>query len=244
MKTLTTILALVIAGAYVRCWAEPRSSCSSSGLDTKVPGTFAANESLARGILELGQLSHVCFGLRILDANAFEHVLHIRAKDTSVRQILAAMVRELPNYTFQESAHKVVLVGKLDLKIPDLLLDKVVPSFDTPRAPLNTVSNALRMQVAVNLDPTINGFVGMYSSGDSADAVGPINERGRMVWELLNEIVGHSRGAMWISSVPESRKSYPELQYWQVIEYTMPPQSALAAIQEAASQFHDVRDPE
>lgn len=239
MKVRSILLAIVFVAAGAKGWAESHDSCNSRGLSATAPGTFIANEPLAPALLELGQISHVCFGLRLLDDNAFTHILHVNMTNASVRQILDSMVRELPDYVFREFPPSVVLVGKLDMKAPDLLLDKVVPSFDSPRAPLHAVSNALKMQIAVNIDPTITGFAGSYPTGDIGDQVGPIQENGKMIWELLNEIVGDSGGRMWISSLPESGKTYPRLNLWKVIEYSMPPKEAEAAIQRVASQFQN-----
>lgn len=242
MKLLAVFLGISLFSAGGACSAESHDSCSKHSLDTKVSGVFVSNQPLVPGVLDLGQISHVCFGLRMLDASAFTQVLHINVKDASVRQILDAMTSKLTDYEFRESSSGVTLVGKLSSIVPSPLLNQVVPTFETQRAPLNAISNALQMQFAVTVDPTITGFAGSYSSGDTTDQVGPFRESGKTVWELLNDIVGQSKGAMWITSVRESRRPDASIHPWKIIEYTMPPKQALELINEAAAQFEATQE--
>jgi hypothetical protein len=214
------------------------ADCRDAGLNTTVHGSFVSNEPLVASLFQLGLHSGTCFGLRALDIVAFRQNLHISERDPSVRQILVSMLKELPGYEMQESSSQVVLVGRF-LSIPkDSVFDVLIPEFRCPRSPLNTASNALRMQVAVAIDPSVQGFAGTYSPGDLKDLVGPFNERSKRVWQLLNLLVGQSGGAMWLPSAPESDSpKRKELSPWTTIEYSTSYPEALVTIRELRSRF-------
>ena len=83
------------------------------------------------------------------------------------------------------------------------------------------VNNELWMALEVNLDPSKHGLVGDYPPTNPVDEVGPFNEHGKAVRELLIKIVAASRGATWYptqdvqSPAPGSRNGL-----WTLVTYS------------------------
>jgi hypothetical protein len=241
---LPFFMVIALSAAAPLASADENRVCAEHSTGTKVAGNFASNQPLVHSLLDLGRRSKVCFGLRALDSLAFTRVLHISATDAPVKEIIASMLTALPGYSLEESSSHVIVLGRLHSVPAHSLYDRVLPTFRSSRAPLNTVSYALKMQLAIEVNPSIQGFAGTYNPGDSNDLVGPIEKNGKRVWELLNEIVGQSTGAMWITSMPESKATATvTLSLWTIIEYTSSPIEAASAISELSPQFQSTTKP-
>ena len=232
------ILRLVILLATFAACATANDTCRNGGINTTVPGSFISNEPLVISLLQLGARSGTCFGLRALDAVAFTRSLHVSVRDATVRHIIVSLLEQLPDYEMQESSSNVVLVGRLRSIPKGSVFEVTVREFRSPRSSLKTVSNALKLQLAAQMDPTIRGFVGTYGPGDQSDLVGPIDEHEKKVWELLNDIVGQSAGAMWFPAAPELDAAKPtDISPWTIIEYSTPYSEASITIQELIPHF-------
>ncbi len=67
------------------------------------------------------------------------------------------------------------------------------------------------------------GYAGHFRVADSADLVGPFDEKERTVRELLNLVVSSSKGAAWVTTAPYDKKTptAPGM-FWTILEYSDP----------------------
>jgi hypothetical protein len=82
-----------------------------------------------------------------------------------------------------------------------------------------------------------------FAVGDRTDLVGPFNERGRTVSQLLDLIISRSKGASWVALVPDSAatESIPP-NIWIVIQYDRPV-SDYASLWSQAGDNYPAEDP-
>lgn len=113
----------------------------------------------------------------------------------------------------------VILIRKKGVQPP--WLDRRLPHFKVPRGELMFVNMELSMALEMDLDPTQKGFGGDFSPTDPIDEVGPFNERGQTVRQLLVRVVAASRGASWFptqgiqASFPASINGF-----WTLVPYS------------------------
>ncbi len=122
------------------------------------------------------------------------------------------------------------------------LFDLTVADYTIPRAPLKSAAVGLQLRVAKNLDPSIQGFAGSFNPGVRTNLVGPFAEHGRTVQDLLNLIVGSSKGALWVATVPDGfrlRESPARFPIWSILEYQMSPAECRAILQNIGRDYPD-----
>ena len=103
-------------------------------------------------------------------------------------------------------------------------LDTRVPRFKCSRATVAAASNLLRMELQIAEKPELakGGFAGHFRPGDLTDFVGPFDVQNATVRDLLDLIVGSSKGGIWLAieerAWSEDFGSYP----WLIFTYGEP----------------------
>ena len=192
-------------------------------------------------ILALGKQVNACFALRNLPRSAFleQVVFHFQGESPldisrKIFQTQHVAVVQSPEGTIEISRARKT----------ETLFDYVIPSFVAGRTTLQVLSQGIKNRLKVELNPEIQGIAGSFYSGDQSDLVGPFDERGKTVGQLLNLIVSASKGATWLAQIPDSSavRSSAVDQMWTVIEYNRPMADYKNLIATIGSNYPDRED--
>ncbi len=207
---------------------------------TDIVNAFSfGNGTAAEAIYALGRQENVCFGLRNLPREVFFREVSVNATNQSVAEILQQILRNPTIKVRTTTANVVELVYPSRVRA---LFDLTVADYTIPRAPLKSAAVGLQLRVAKNLDPSIQGFAGSFNPGVRTNLVGPFAEHGRTVQDLLNLIVGSSKGALWVATVPDGfrlRESPARFPIWSILEYQMSPAECRAILQNIGRDYPD-----
>ncbi len=189
---------------------------------TVVPRFSFGGGTRVEAVIALGRQENICFGMRNLPRETFFQTASVEVSQETVAQIVS---RIMADDAIQIRATD---SGVLEIVRPSRnqsLFDRTIPSFTIQRAPLQAASLGIQLRLARELDPNIGGFAGSFNPGDRTDLVGPFDEHDRSVEDLLNRIVGSSKGASWIATVPDNYKltgSPAQYPIWSIIQYDKP----------------------
>ncbi len=190
--------------------------------------------SRVEAALAFGSETGLCLGMRNLPRAAFVEQANFDIREESPAQILRAIFAD---QEIQISMSKGI-VSIFRAPSTASLFDRPIGNFTVTRASLQTLSVGIRLRLEHELHPEIQGFAGRFAAGDEADLVGPFDERGATVAQLLDLIVSSSRGASWIALVPDQAAIIPVPPHmWVVLEYDRPTSDYKALLGEAASNY-------
>ncbi|HZU22964.1 MAG TPA: hypothetical protein VE998_09045 [Terriglobales bacterium] len=204
-------------------------------LNVDIPQFSASNLSVLEALLKLGQENKLCFGIET-GSGILEARVSTDLRNSSAGAAISAI---LPNaYRFKVVESNGVIEIRLGTTPVDDVLSTSIPIFQVPKAPMQAVSNALRMQLASTLDPRIHGFAGEYASGDLKDLVGPFSETAKSARQLLNSLTASSTvGASWVAlSVSRAHPDRIPWNLWRVIEYDRPVSQYIPLLQSLLGQ--------
>jgi len=237
-----TLICLMVFVALLEGTATAGADCRADGLPVVLPRYRAEAANIVEALMLLGRDTHICFGFRGLDRSAFATQVQLNLTGASVGQVISAVLKGVSGYSFEQSSHGIVLIKGPAQVAAGSLLDYAISTYAVPHTSLKTASNALKLQLMADLNPTIEGFAGSYAAGDVADLIGPMEVRGRPVEEILNVIVSASKGAMWLETVPDTEADrVPPQGLWTIIEYTESRDVYLPLLSAIAQSFPEKR---
>lgn len=190
---------------------------SDSVLSRRVSHFTIGKTSTLNALIWLGRDEHICFGIEFY--GGLGNTVQIKMDDATVGEIVQKILGSSSDYQLSVS-DGVILIRKIRVKPPDWL-DHRLSHFKVARGELMFVNNQLWGALETDLDPSKQGFGGDYPPTDPIDEVGPFDERGQTVRELLVRIVAASRGATWYPSqgaegpAPASRNDF-----WTLVTYS------------------------
>jgi hypothetical protein len=192
-----------------------------SPLSRPVSHFSVGKTSVMDALLWLGHDQGVCFGIEFSGPQLSRDV-QVTADQTTVGELVKKILGSAGPCVLSVS-DGVILIRKRDVR-PPAWLDRRLPQFDVPRTELFSADIALWMTLERQLDPSIKGFAGDSPVTEPVDEVGPFQERGRTVRQLLVKIVGSSRGASWFPSTYGIRFSFPASinRFWTLVTYSSP----------------------
>ena len=200
---------------------------SSSVVDTrsvltnKIEKFEVHNTSALDALLLLGQQERIPMGIELVTDQMMSNRLTLRFESKSVDYALRSVLQGIPKSTWTED-RGVILIHS-EHKQPDLF-DTIVPSFKMPRATLQEMSNLLRMDLKLQLNPEIHGFAGHFPPGDTSRSIPPIDLKNSTVRSILNEGVRRYEAAAWVSRLPPDKlDELPEDGAWGIVFYEDPP---------------------
>lgn len=154
---------------------------------------FATGKTTALGALvQLGLVAHVSFGLEFY--GDLDDPIQIEVTHATVAEVVRRILGKRDAYRLF-ALDGVVIVRRKD--VPATYWFRLrIPVFRAPRGDLMTANIQLSFAVNSALNPRAAGVVGDYMP--SQEQVGPFNERGRTLEQLLAKLVTASpRGAIW-----------------------------------------------
>ena len=187
MKILLTIAVLVAANAG----GVARNS--DFVLSRRVSHFGIEKTSTLNALIWLGRDEHICFGIEFY--GGLRNAVQIQMDDATVGEIVQKILGSSGDYQLSVS-DGVILIRKRGVKSADWLNHRL-PHFKVPKGELMFVNSQLWMALETDLDPSKQGFGGDYPPTDPIDVVGPFDERGQTVRQLLVRIAAASRGATW-----------------------------------------------
>ena len=149
--------------------------------------------SALNALIWLGRDEQISFGIEFYGTDLSKTV-QIKLDDTTVSEIVKKI---LGTDSYRFSLYDGMILIRRKGEMPPDWLNHRIRRFTVPRGELMFVNSELWMALETELDPTVRGFVGDYPGTNPIDEVGPFDERGQTVRQLLVKIVSASRGATW-----------------------------------------------
>ena len=145
-------------------------------------------------LLWLGRDEQISFGIEFYGSD-LSKIVEMKMDDATVGEIVQKILGSTDSYQLSVS-DAVILIRRKGERPPDWLNHRI-QRFIVPRGELMFVNSELCAAIEGDLDPTIRGFGGDYPGTKPIEKVGPFDERGQTVRQLLVKIVSASRGAAW-----------------------------------------------
>jgi len=174
LRCIISLLLFLPAPAWATC---------SDRVDAVVPHFTFSGGSRVDAALALGQQLNICLAFRNLPRKAFVELVTYDFRERRPIEI----IREIFRQQHVEIAR--LPGGLVHVSRPSKtksLFDHKIKAFNVGRTTLQTLSMGIRLRLERELDPTMQGVAGSYSSGDLSDIVGPFRVEGATVSQLLN----------------------------------------------------------
>ena len=203
-------LAAVALSAFGQC---------SSPKGKQVADFSATGLSRVAAVLKLGEQERVCFGIAYTDTQSLLEPISVSLSNTSIQQILRKIFAGETGYEFVEEDTAVLIARTLPPGQPNFFA-RSISRFVVPRATVQQISNALWMQVQVEVNPEIRGFAGHFPTGDLKDVIDGFDEQNVSLLQVLLSIIERSKGALWITTMnPTHVEKLPTECPWRILEY-------------------------
>ncbi len=232
MKTQAFLIGLT----FLLNSAPPASGAGCRSLQAPMQPIRISDPTVLEALFRLAVEDRICLGIEL----AGEEILRRRAEvDMEAASALEAVRAVLEAAEYYEAVERDGLILIRDRRVRGFtLLDYRLEAFEVPRAPLQAVSNALRMSLIRLVRPEVTGFAGHYRPGGVAGIVGPFREKDTTVRELLNLIVTASQGGVWMARGGEiDEGTLPREPYWEIFQFGSGKQPEPAVLLAAAEKL-------
>jgi hypothetical protein len=212
--------------AFTTCAWSAYAGCSA-GLATKVADVNLEQRSAFAALVQFGAESGVCLALEGPGLDLFKGSVSVRASHPTVAYVIQSLLNG-GSYQLLESSGA-ILIRSTDSVRRTTQLDTVVPEYTIPKMSVTKANFALRARLLRLANPSVQGVPASISDRFPDDQIGPIDEHGRTIRDLLTLITRQSPGGAWISgrcSGPGSAWADP---CWDLVSYHEEP-GTLAAI--------------
>jgi hypothetical protein len=234
MRTSTiAALSLLAAFSYPTCAAECKK-----GLSDQVEDVHLTEASSLTALLRFAFDNGLCIGVENPGVDLLNHPVRFEAARPVV---LSALQSLLGGGRYQISEQRgVILIRNMEAMGHDTELDVIIPEFKTDRISVPWANMALLVRVVMLADPSLQGFAGNVSDRIPEDKVGPFDEKGRTVREILTLIVGQSGGGAWVSGrCPTSRRGDEARACWDILQFQEDPTTADSVTKEIVRKRAD-----
>lgn len=208
-------------------------------IDTAVAEFSFSGNSRVDALVNFAQRFHMCLGIRNLRKSAFSQPVSITVKGKTARETLREIIDDPTVEITQDPTGVVAVYGSPTLRS---LYDRPISEFKIGRITLQTAAFGLRVRLERDLDPSIQGIAGAFNSGDRTNLVGPLDESGRPVAQILNKLVADSHGASWIATLPDKKaNNISEFPIWLIVERSKAPSEYVSQIAEIARRYPETK---
>jgi hypothetical protein len=181
-------------------------------------GHFSIGKTTALDALFwLGRDEQMSFGIEFYgDLSKF---VQIKMDDATVGEIVKKILGSTDSYQLSVSG-AVILIRRKGEMPPDWLNYRI-RHFAARRGDLMVVNSELWMALEMDLDPTRRGFAGDFPGTNPIDEVGPFDDRGQTVRQLLVKIASASRGASWYPTQNVQSPASASINgFWTLVTYS------------------------
>jgi len=203
---VTTLAALsCVAPSPLGARDTPATSLEfTQKLNTKVPQFETAGRTAVACILELAYRYELPTGIEYVDKAAMTQRIELQFRNESVRQILTAIVHELPEYQLNFSDGLVDIFEARQRQNPNNLLNTVIGVFDVADSDAAVANFELTTALGHQIHPG-GVSVGSIAKGQLGKKKVTLHLRNRKVYEIINAIVAQNGKAAWTVIVPGAR---------------------------------------
>jgi hypothetical protein len=212
-------LSIFPAFAPVLGWSEERQAKAQKPasfeqrLELGVAAFDTKERPLVRAVLDIVYEYRLPLGLEYVDAEAVRRPLELKLKDKSVREILRAVVAQLPQYQITFAPGVVEIYSPQPRADASNLLNTVIENFEVRNQDAKRASWEVYASLEAQLQPhnaVIGNILGEVSPKIS------LHLRHKKVYELLGAIVTANGDSLWVPRVPPERLSNLDETPWQL----------------------------
>jgi len=193
--------------------------------------------TLVEAVLDLAYEYRLPVALEYLDRDAVRKPLQVNLHDASVREVLTALVVEMPVYRMTFSSGMVDVYSPSARNDPSNLLNDTIGDFTVKDADPMYASVQLWGALSVKLHPG-QGYGGDFAPlGGSVKVT--IDLRGAKVYQILNAIVSQQGDCMWVVRLPPTGLSSFRGDMWYL--YSLDPHWKEIVLSDAHSLFPSLK---
>lgn len=183
-----------------------------------------------RAVLDLVSKYQLPLGLEYVDREALRRPLNLRLNNKSVREILQALVAQVPQYRLRISPDVIEVYSPKARADASNFLNTVVANFARTGQTPRMVSLAIYSAVTAERHQVCCGIVNVLEPGDAPTVT--LALRDKRAYEILDALVARMQG-FWIPVVPPEKLSVPGPKLWEVYQLEYGPNLAMADLERA-----------
>ncbi len=212
-------LSIFHAFAPVLGWSEERRAKAQKRasfeqrLELGVAAFDSKERPFVRAVLDLVYEYRLPLGLEYVDAEAIRRPLELKLKEKSVREILRAVVAQLPQYQITFAPGVVEIYSPQARADASNLLNTVIENFEVRNQDAKRASWEVYASLEAQLRPH-NAIIGNIL-GEVPPKIS-LNLRHKKVYELLDAIVTENGDSLWVPRVPPEKLSKFDETPWQL----------------------------
>lgn len=207
----TPVVLSFLAAGYLCAGCAPPTGGVAVG---KIEGTTVLD-----GLFSFGLANRTCLGVEFDSDDLLRSPVRAQVAGSTPLEAVRKVLAAYPRYSVRQEG--IVISVRPAARTPASWLDVRIDHFDGGKGPVQAVSHLLYMYLLDLVKPGRN-YAGHFYPGDAGDVVGPIDVQGNTVRELLNLLVGSSKGGMWLTVAPYVRTHGDPDPFWKIIEYSDP----------------------
>lgn len=188
-----------------------------TGLTDQVDEVHLKDDSSLAALLRFAYVNGICLGVESPGVDLVKQPVQIDIARAEVSHVIQRLLPK-EQYIVSES-DGAILIRNTEAMTRAMQLDIVVPEFKISRISLAWANMALVARLLLLADPSLQGIGGSVSDQAPRHMVGPLDERGRTVRDLLTLIVGQSSGAAWVAGQCLGPFRAEEGQCWTILDY-------------------------
>jgi hypothetical protein len=238
VRSFCAALPIALAVSYCHGDGSAARQIGQALLEKSVPGFSVTQANRLNALLQLAQQQRVPLGIEYVERQALVERISLNVLETSLENLLRMILPADRGYRWSVD-DGVVLISNAKISAAPSLLDRVIPDYELKRpATLQEAALLLKMDLELELDPSIGGFAGNFAPGDTTRKIGPLHVKNRTVRQILNALVETAGGAAWIVPIPPRQPDkIPAQGLWRILEYHQPPQDFDPVLREIEVSF-------
>lgn len=213
-----------------------------AGLNEMTGETHLAGRSPLAVLLRFAYDNHVCIGIENPGGELLKTPVRVDIQSPRVIDLIHNVLNP-SRYSIYER-EGVVLIQNIDRGYPNAQLDVVVPEYKLARTSVAWANFAVFTRLLLLADPSLQGIAGNVMDRAPGNQVGPFDEHGRLVRDLLTLIVGRSSdGGAWISGPCGEAARGDKGPCWTVLQYQDDTQTIDSHINDVVERIHREQAP-
>lgn len=183
-------------------------------IETRIGHFESGGKPLVEIVLDLAYQYKLPMGLEYVDQAAATQPINLSFHNRPVRDVLAAIVGELPEYRMTVSGLVQIYSPRARMD-PSNLLNRTMRNFDLVNEDTHRASADLHCALARELNPHMGCFVSIGGGQWGALKV-TIHARNAKVYQIIDEIVTQNGSAVWTVLVPPSKLTTIPRDLWYI----------------------------
>jgi hypothetical protein len=173
-------------------------------LENKIEHFETGGKTLVECVLDIAYQYELPMGIEYLDRQALSRPLDLKFHDASIREVLATLVRQLPEYKIVFSDGLVDIFVPRERQVPSNLLNRVIKDFNVVERDTTEANAELACALSQEIDAS-RVCVSSIAKGQLGTKKITIHLRNAKVYELIDTIVAQNGKAAWVVIAPGSR---------------------------------------